>query len=217
MEAAYRTWNELRVEGDAAAADYRQLKWVTERQIEELKSREDFAQRVAAEAKERADQAYAAYLAAASAAEAEEADFSADLAARVSEAKAAAAAEAEPLDRLRQQSPPLGAPEARQRPPVADAEAKEADFWNTGAGSMTTLQMAEQNQAQAARGVKRALKADVEAWCARVPLMDRAYRAAKEGRCWDCYVKTDHRDGPATDPMALPMCKDCYVSWTTER
>jgi len=178
MEAAYRTWNELRVEGDAAAADYRQLKWVTERQIEELKSREDFAQRVAAEAKERADQAYAAYLA------------SADLAAKVSEAAEAAA-----------------------------AEAKEADFWNTGAGSMTTLQMAEQNHllAQAARGVKRAEKADIEAWCARVPLMDRAYRAAKESRCWDCYVKTDHRDGPATDPMALPMCKDCYVSWTTER
>jgi len=96
---------------------------------------------------------------------------------------------------------------------------------------MTTLEMAEQNQEQAAAGVKRAEKADieplearqrppaadVEAWCARVPLMDRAYVAVKESRCWDCYVKTDHRDGPATDPMALPMCKDCYVSWTTER
>jgi hypothetical protein len=214
MEAAYRTWNELRAEGDAAAADYRQLQWVTERQIEELKSREEFAQRVASEAKERADQAYAAYLAAKADAEAEEADFSADLAAKVSEANSAAAAE------------PL---EARLRPPVADAEAKEADFWNTGAGSMTTLQMAEQHHLleQAKRGVKRAChpgpeearaeKADIEAWCARVPLMDRAFRAAKESRCWDCYVKTDHRDGPLSDPMSLPMCKDCYVSWTTER
>ena len=34
----------------------------------------------------------------------------------------APAVDAEPLDRLRQQSPPLGAPEARQRPPAADAE-----------------------------------------------------------------------------------------------
>ena len=177
MEAAYREWTALRAEEDAAAADYRRLKWVTEREIAELKSREDFAQRVAAEAKERADQAYAAYLA------------SADLA-----AKAKVAAEAE-------------------------AEAKEADFWNTGAGSMTTMEMAEQNRllAQAQRGVERALKADIEAWCARVPLMDRAYVAVKEGRCWDCFVKTDHLDGPAADPMALPMCKDCYVSWTTER
>ena len=174
MEAAFRTWNELRVEGDAAAAAYRQLKWVTEREIAELKSREEFAQRVAAEAKERADQAYAAYLA------------SADLAATAS---------------------------------LAAAEAKEADFWNTGAGSMTTLEMAEQNRllAQAQRGVERALKADIEAWCARVPLADRAYVAVKESRCWDCYVKTEHRDGPASDPMALPMCQDCYVSWTTER
>ena len=190
MEAAYRTWNELRAEGDAAAADYRQLKWVTERQIEELKSREDFAQRVASEAKERADQAYAVYLAAKAVADKEEADFSADLAAKV-EATASLAA----------------------------AEAKEADFWNTGAGSMTTMEMAEQNRllAQAAAGVKRALKVDVEAWCARVPLMDRAYVAAKEGRCWDCYVKTEHRDGPLSDPVSLPMCKDCYVSWTTER
>jgi hypothetical protein len=177
MEAAYRTWNELRAEGDAAAADYRQLKWVTERQIEELKSREDFAQQVASEAKERADQAYAAYLAAKAVADKEEADFSADLAAKV-EATA--------------------------------AEAKEVDFWNTGAGTVRIL-------AQAAAGVKRALKVDVEAWCARVPLMDRAYVAAKEGRCWDCYVKTEHRDGPASDPVSLPMCKDCYVSWTTER
>ena len=183
MEAAYRTWAALRVEGDAAAADYRQLKWVTEREIAELKSREEFAQRVAAEAKERADQAYAAYLAAAALADAEEADFSADLAA------------------------------------TAAAEKEEADFWNTGAGSMTTLEMAEQNRllAQAQRGVERALKADIEAWCARVPLMDRAYVAVKEGRCWDCFVKTDHKDGPASDPMALPMCQDCYVSWTTER
>jgi len=197
MEAAFRTWKELRAEGDAAAADYRQIKWVTEREIAELKSREDFAQRVASEAKERADQAYAAYLAAASLAEAEEADFSADLAATASLARVAAEKEAaaaaaeveatEPLDRLRQQSPPLGAPEARQRPPAADPEEARAE------------------------------KVDVEAWCARVPLMDRAYVAAKEGRCWDCYLKTDHRDGPATDPMALPMCKDCYVSWTTER
>ena len=186
MEAAFRTWNELRVEGDAAAAAYRQLKWVTEREIAELKSREDFAQRVASEAKERADQAYAAYLAAASLAEAEEADFSAYLAATAS---------------------------------LAEADAKEADFWNTGAGSMTTLQMAEQNRLleQAAAGVKRALKADIEAWCARVPLADRAVRAVRESRCWDCFVKTDHRDGPATDPVSLPMCKDCYVSWTTER
>ena len=183
MEAAYRTWAALRVEGDAAAADYRQLKWVTEREIAELKSREEFAQRVAAEAKERADQAYAAYLAAKALADAEEADFSADLAA------------------------------------AAAAEKDEADFWNTGAGSMTTLEMAEQNRllAQAQRGVERALKADIEAWCARVPLMDRAYVAVKEGRCWDCFVKTEHKDGPASDPMALPMCQDCYVSWTTER
>ena len=168
----------MRAEEDAAAADYRRLKWVTEREIAELKSREDFAQRVAAEAKERADQAYAAYLA------------SADLAARVIADEKAAAAEKE-----------------------------EADFWNTGAGSMTTLEMAEQNRllAQAQRGVERALKADIEAWCARVPLMDRAYVAVKESRCWDCFVKTDHLDGPAADPMALPMCKDCYVSWTTER
>ena len=170
MEAAYREWTALRAEEDAAAADYRQLKWVTEREIAELKSREDFAQRVAAEAKERADQAYAAYLAARVVADAE-------------------------------------------------AEAKEADFWNTGAGSMTTLEMAEQNRllAQAQRGVERALKADIEAWCARVPLADRAYVAVKESRCWDCFVKTEHRDGPASDPMALPMCQDCYVSWTTER
>ena len=179
MEAAYREWTALRAEEDAAAADYRRLKWVTEREIAELKSREDFAQRVAAEAKERADQAYAAYLA------------SADLAATASLATAS----------------------------LAKAEAAEADFWNTGAGSMTTLEMAEQNRllAQAQRGVERALKADIEAWCARVPLMDRAYVAVKESRCWDCFVKTDHRDGPAADPMALPMCKDCYVSWTTER
>ena len=170
MEAAYREWTALRAEEDAAAADYRQLKWVTEREIAELKSREDFAQRVAAEAKERADQAYAAYLAARVVADAE-------------------------------------------------AEAKEANFWNTGAGSMTTLEMAEQNRllAQAQRGVERALKADIEAWCARVPLADRAYVAVKESRCWDCFVKTEHRDGPASDPMALPMCQDCYVSWTTER
>jgi hypothetical protein len=189
MEAAYRTWTELRAEGDAAAADYRRLKWVTEREIAELKSREEFAQRVASEAKERADQAYAAYLAAKAVADKEEADFSADLAATASLAKAAA------------------------------AEKEEADFWNTGAGSMTTLEMAEQNRllAQAQRGVERAVKADIEAWCARVPLMDRGYVAVKEGRCWDCFVKTEHRDGPASDPMALPMCKDCYVSWTTER
>ena len=190
MEAAYRTWAALRVEGDAAAADYRQLKWVTEREIAELKSREEFAQRVAAEAKERAEQAYAAYLAAKAVADAEEADFSASLAT----ASLATAS-------------------------LAAAEAKESDFWNTGAGSMTTLEMAEQNRllAQAQRGVERALKADIEAWCARVPLMDRAYVAVKEGRCWDCFVKTDHKDGPASDPMALPMCQDCYVSWTTER
>jgi len=183
MEAAYREWSALRAEGDAAAGDYRQLKWVTERQIEELKSREEFAQRVAAEAKERADQAYAVYLAAKAVADKEEADFSADLASRVLADKEAAA---------------------------ADAEAKEADWWNTGAGTVRIL-------AQAQRGVERAIKADIEAWCARVPLMDRAYVAVKEGRCWDCFVKTDHRDGPATDPMALPMCKDCYASWTTER
>jgi hypothetical protein len=194
MEAAYRTWKELRAEGDAAAADYRQIKWVTEREIAELKSREEFAQRVASEAKERADQAYAAYLAAKAVADKEEADFSADLASRVAAEKEAAAA-------------------------AAEVEAKEADFWNTGAGSMTTLEMAEQNRLlrQAAAGVKRALKVDVEAWCARVPLMDRAYVAAKESRCWDCFVKTDHRDGPLSDPVSLPMCKDCYVSWTTER
>ena len=173
MEAAYRTWTELRAEGDAAAADYRRIKWVTEREIAELKSREEFAQRVASEAKERAEEAYAAYLAAKAIADKEEADFSADLAATAS---------------------------------LAAAEAN-------------TLEMAEQNRllAQAQRGVERALKADIEAWCARVPLMDRAYVAVKEGRCWDCFVKTDHRDGPASDPMALPMCKDCYVSWTTER
>ena len=210
MEAAYRTWKELRAEGDAAAADYRQLKWVTEREIAELKSREDFAQRVASEAKERADQAYAAYLAAKAVADKEEADFSADLAATASLARVLAdkeAAEAEPL-------------EARQRPPAADAEAKEADWWNTGAGAVRILE-------QAAAGVKRAIKADIEAWCARVPLMDRAYVAVKESRCWDCYVKTEHKDGPApsalgmqgpaADPMALPMCQDCYASWTTER
>lgn len=197
MEAAYREWTALRVEGDAAAADYRRLKWVTEREIAELKSREEFAQRVAAEAKERADQAYAAYLAAKAIADKEEADFSADLA-----ATAAATASL-----------------AKEKAAAAEAEAKEADFWNTGAGSMTTLEMAEQNRllAQAQRGVKRALKADIEAWCARVPLMERSYVAVKESRCWDCFVKTDHRDGPASDPMALPMCKDCYVSWTTER
>jgi hypothetical protein len=190
MEAAYRAWNALRAEGDAAAADYRQIQWVTEREIAELKSREEFAQRVASEAKERADQAYAAYLAAKADADAEEADFSADLAAKVLADEKAAA-----------------------------AEAAEADFWNTGAGSMTTMEMAEQYHLleQAQRGVKRALKADVEAWCARVPLMDRAYVAVKESRCWDCFVKTEHRDGPLSDPMALPMCKDCYVSWTTER
>jgi len=189
MEAAYRTWNELRAEGDAAAADYRQIKWVTERQIEELKSREEFAQRVAAEAKERADQAYAVYLAAASDAEAEEADFSADLASRVEADEKAAAAEKE-----------------------------EADFWNTGAGSRTTLEMAEQNHlmAQAQRGVKRALKVDAEAWRERTPLADRAFRAVKESRCWSCFVKTDHKDGPASDPMALPMCKACYVSWMSD-
>ena len=160
---------------------------MTEREIAELKSREEFAQRVAAEAKERADRAYAAYLAAKALADAEEADFSADLAATASLATAA-------------------------------AEKEEADVWNTGAGSMTTLEMAEQNRllAQAQRGVERALKADIEAWCARVPLADRAYVAVKESRCWDCFVKTDHKDGPASDPMALPMCEDCYVSWTTE-
>ena len=192
MEAAYRAWNALRAEGDAAAADYRQLKWVTERQIEELKSREDFAQRVASEAKERADQAYAVYLAAKADAEAEEADFSAVLAATASLAKAKAAAEA------------------------AAAEKEEADFWNTGAGSMTTLEMAEQNRllAQAAAGVKRALKVDAEAWRERTPLADRAYVAAKEGRCWSCFVKTDHKDG--TGEMALPMCKACYVSWMSD-
>jgi hypothetical protein len=177
MEAAYRTWKELRAEGDAAAAQYRQLRWVTEREIAELKSREDLAQRVASEAKERADQAYAAYLAAKAVADKEEADFSADLAATASLATASLARVA-------------------------------------------------------------AEKADVEAWCARVPLMDqagssrtsavtvraalaapwdRAYVAVKEGRCWDCFVKTDHRDGPLSDPVSLPMCKDCYVSWTTER
>lgn len=152
MEAAYREWVALRAEGDAAAAEYRQIKWVSE----ELKSREDFAQRVATEAKERADQAYAAY----------------------------------------QQA----------------TEAAEADFWNTGAGSMTTLEMAEQNRLleQAARAVK----ADIEAWCARVPLTDRPVRAVRESRCWSCFVKTDHKDGTGTE--ALPMCKDCYVSWTSD-
>ena len=190
MEAAYRAWNELRAEGDAAAADYRQLKWVTERQIEELKSREDFAQRVASEAKERADQAYAVYLAAKAVADAEEADFSADLAATAEAAAAAAAA--------------------------AAAEKEEADFWNTGAGSKTTLEMAEQNHLleQAQRGVKRALKVDAEAWRERTPLADRAYRAVKESRCWSCFVKTDHKDG--TGEMALPMCKACYVSWMSD-
>lgn len=210
MEAAYRTWNELRAEGDAAAADYRRLKWVTEREIAELKSREDFAQRVASEAKERADQAYAAYLAAKADAKAEEADFSADLAATASLARVITPTEVIAYEK------------------AAAAEKEEADFWNTGAGSMTTLEMAEQNHLleQAKRGVKRAChpgpeearaeKADIEAWCARVPLADRAYVAVKEGRCWSCFVKTDHKDGPATDPEALPMCKDCYVSWTSD-
>ena len=203
MEAAYRAWNALRVEGDAAAAAYRQLKWVTEREIAELKSREEFAQRLAAEAKERADQAYAAYLAAA------------DLAATASLATASLATASLATASLATAS--LARVVADEK--AAAAEKEEADFWNTGAGSMTTMEMAEQNRllAQAQRGVERALKADIEAWCARVPLMERSYVAVKESRCWDCYVKTDHRDGPASDPMALPMCKDCYVSWTTER
>ena len=195
MEAAYRAWKELSAEGDDAAAQYRLLQWVSE----VLKSKEDLAQRVASEAKERADQAYAVYLAAKADADKEEAD----LAATASRATASLARVVTPTEVVADEK-------------AAAAEKEEADFWNTGAGAMTTLEMAEQNRllAQAKRGVKRALKADAEAWRERTPLMDRAYRAVGESRCWDCYVKTDHKDG--TGEMALPMCKDCYVTWTSD-
>jgi hypothetical protein len=60
-----------------------------------------------------------------------------------------------------------------------------------------------------ARLAMEAERADVTAWCLAVPLNERAFRAAAEGRCWDCYAKTTHTDGE------LPMCKECFDSWTT--
>jgi hypothetical protein len=60
-----------------------------------------------------------------------------------------------------------------------------------------------------ARMAMEAERADVAAWCRAVPLNERAVRAAKEGRCWDCFAKTSHTDGE------LPMCKECFDSWTT--
>lgn len=60
-----------------------------------------------------------------------------------------------------------------------------------------------------ARLAMEAERADVAAWCLVVPLNERAFRAAKEGRCWDCYAKTSHTDGE------LPMCKECFASWGT--
>jgi hypothetical protein len=59
-----------------------------------------------------------------------------------------------------------------------------------------------------ARMTMEAERADIAAWCLVVPLNERAFRAAKEGRCWDCYAKTTHTDGE------LPMCKECFDSWT---
>ena len=60
-----------------------------------------------------------------------------------------------------------------------------------------------------ARIAMEAERADVAAWCKAVPLNERAVRAAKEGRCWDCFAKTSHTDGE------LPMCKECFASWGT--
>jgi len=59
-----------------------------------------------------------------------------------------------------------------------------------------------------ARMAMEAERADVAAWCRTVPLNERAFRAAAESRCWDCYAKTSHTDGE------LPMCKECFDSWT---
>jgi len=49
--------------------------------------------------------------------------------------------------------------------------------------------------------------ADVTAWSAAVPVQERSFRAAAEGRCWNCFVKTTDMDD------SVPMCKVCKLHW----
>jgi hypothetical protein len=53
-------------------------------------------------------------------------------------------------------------------------------------------------------------KADVVAWSAAVPLEERPFRAAAEGRCWNCFCKTADLDG------AISMCRRCQLHWTSD-
>jgi hypothetical protein len=107
------------------------------------------------------------------------------------------------------QAAEVAAREAEEEAHSAVLAAEVAARWAAVEAEKTRL-AAEKAKADVlwARLAMEAERADVTAWCLAVPLNERAFRAAAEGRCWDCYAKTTHTDGE------LPMCKECFDSWT---
>jgi hypothetical protein len=108
------------------------------------------------------------------------------------------------------QAAETAAREAEEEAHSAFLAAEVAAQWAAVTAEKTRLAAAKAKaDVLRARVAMEAERADVTAWCLAVPLNERAFRAAKEGRCWDCYDKTTHTDGE------LPMCKECFDSWKT--